>query len=453
MSSDPVAATSTQGRLSSLTPTLRRLGGYAFWNASAFALPLALDRLVICPVLQRHLGKELFGALAWVLGVVYLLSLSAGAGLSNFLMRELARQTVQAGRRMLRTAISAALGIGFAAMAAGAAASLPFAGDLVRRHAWDLYAPLYVFGLAGCLQWVVLANLRIRREFRRLFVLKVIESLILLALLWAAPGRSLGLIGVVYAISVLVPVAVNIYWSRAEIGWGSWWDSDAARLMWTAYPGLVLSTLIEVSLTYAPRLALGVLRGEGEVTELVAGTAVANVFVMPVSMVGGLVLSLLAGKTTFALAGRRGHLYLGASAVVAVLTVFISDIFGRLLLSFLYPEVAPDTLKFYRWIALSNGCGAVIVLMRPVALKYARVRSVASLSSTTLLLQLALLAGLVPTSGAAGAARALAFSSLLAMTLWVGCFAVLKRRAERDQVGAEAIMPATADQTSMLQER
>jgi|GEM_PF-2746127 len=427
MNSDPSPANSTSLPTASLTATLRRLGGYAFWNAAAFALPLALDRLVIYPVLQRHLGKELFGALAWVLGVVYLPSLSAGAGFSNFLMRDLAHQTADGRSRMLRTTMTAALVIGLLTLAAGAAASFPLAGDLVRQHAWDLYAPLYLFGLAGCLQWVVLANLRIRREFRRLFMLKVIESVILVTLLWAAPGRNLRVIGTIYAVSVLIPVVLNIYWSRADIGWGNWWDSSAARCMWAAYPGLVLSTLIEVSLAYAPRIALGALRGEGEVTELVAGTAVANVFVMPVSMVGGLVLSLLAGKTTFALAGRRGHLYVAASVAVALLTVFVSDIFGRLLLSFLYAEVAPDTLKFYRWIALSNGCGAVIVLMRPVGLKYARVRTVAALSGSSLGLQGVGLAILVPRLGAAGAAQALLLSSALSMLLWLGCYLRLMR--------------------------
>lgn len=86
-------------------------------------------------------------------------------------------------------------------------------------------------------------------------------------------------------------------------------------LGWTN--GAIL-TLTEQGQMYAPRLLLGVVSGETAVTIFYAGVSISNLFVAPIGIVGGLVMALLAGKTAYALGGRRHRLYLIASVVAAL---------------------------------------------------------------------------------------------------------------------------------------
>ena len=405
---------------------LRRLSGYAFWSAAAFALPIALDRLIVAPVLVRHLGTDVFGAFVWVLGIVNVIGLATAAGFSNFLMRDLARRSSEDARKLMRTTLVLTTALGAPALLVGGVVSYRFADELVQLHAWVLYGPLLVFGLVRCIEWIIITSLRIRRLFVTVFLLKAAEGAVLLSILLVASRRDLTIIGTIYTASVLVPLGLGCYLTRVELGSGSWWDGAAAKLLMSAWSGLALSALIEQSLVYTPRIVLGALCGSEAVTVLFASVSIGSVFTMPVGLAGGLVLALLARRTEFALAGRTGIVYLGLCLALGIVIGLASRLAGPLLVRYLYPELAPRSLTFYHWIAIANGCIAIVLLLRPVVLKYARIRSIAWLSLSTLGLQIVALFLLVPSQGPyggpQGAAIALALSSFVAMALWLSCY-------------------------------
>ena len=429
------ASQDTEAGKSRETPSLyaraRRIGGYAFWNAAAFSLPLGLDRLIVCPALNRHVGADVFGAFVWVIGIVNVFGLATSAGFGNYLMRDLAHRTPEDARRLLRTVFVATAGVGLFVLGACAFGSYWVADEVTRARAWVLYVPLCTFGVVRCLGEIVVATLRIQRLFSTIFVLKAIEGVVLLAVVLAAPSRLLWIVGAIYIVSVLLPLVVGVYLIRADIGWGRWWDGAAARCLRVAWPGLALSALIDHSVVNSPRIVLGALRDNVAVTELFVGTSMGNLFVLPMGILGVLVLSLLSSRTDFALAGRKGMIYLICCLGAAVGVGICSFLLGRLLVVWRYPDVAPATLEFYHWIAVANAGAAVIVLMRPVALRYARIRNIAVLSAATLGLELLMLLILVPLAGARGAAMSLAASSCISMCMWLGCFLVLMRRAAR----------------------
>ena len=410
----------------------RRWGGYAFWSTAAFALPLAFDRLVICPVLKRYLLDDVFGAFVWLLGIVNMIGLAAGVGFGNYLMREFPHQTAEQARVLLRNALTLAAVVGAAAILVGGTLSFGLADEVVRAHAWELYVPLGVFAVVRCVEWMLLTTLRIRRMFVTVFALKVAETLVLLSVLPLAPSRNLWLFGSIYVASVLVPLGLGAYLCRAEIGRGAWYEPRVAWAIMVGWCGLAASGLIEQSLVYLPRTVLGILQEDiAAVTILFQGTSIGNVFVMPVGLGGGIVLSLLATKKHFALRGKMGIAYLAVSLALAAGVGVASYVGGRWLICHLYPDSAEQTLAFYHWIAIANAEAAVIVLMRPVAIRYLRVRNLVLLAASSLTLQLVALVILVPTAGARGAAIALTLSSLLAMVLWCGAYVRLCAAAER----------------------
>ena len=429
----------------SLVARVRRLVGYAFWNAAAFALPLGLDRLVICPALNEHIGVETFGAFVWVVGIVNLFGLATSAGFGNYLMRDLAHRAPEEAKSLLRTVFVASLGMGALVLAASAFGSYWVADEAAQRIAWMLFVPLCTYGVIRCAQEIIIATLRIKRKFSRIFGLKLVEAVVLLAVLIVASSRQLWVVGGIYVASMLFSVLVGAYLIRADIGWGPWWDWRAVRTLSIAWPGLAVSALIDHSVVNSPRIVLGALRDSTAVTELFAGTSMGNLFVLPIGIVGVLVLSLLSSKQDFALAGRRGSLYLAGCLCTAVGVGCASFLIGRMLVVWRYENVSEATLTFYHWIAVANGCAAVIVLMRPVALKYARIRVVAALSVTTLGLELLMLLILVPLAGARGAAISLAISTGVSMTMWLGSFWLLRRQAAR--AGAAANPPAAHEES------
>jgi O-antigen/teichoic acid export membrane protein len=410
---------------------VRRWTGYALWSAAAFSLPLGLERLVVCPVLQRYLGEERFGSFVWLLGIMNLVSLATTAGFSNFLLRSFAATSSDRARAMLRMSLLLAVAISVPVVALVAIVSLRFADQHVRAEALALYAPLGVFAIFRCLGAVLIAPLRVRRRFGTIFALKALEGAILLATLLFAARRDLALIGGVYIASALLPLAFNAYMSRADIGSGAWFSSGLSKALLVAWVGLAIPALIEQSLANSPRIVLGAMQGSAAVTVLFAAASIGNMFVIPVGMAGGVVLSLLASKTEFVLAGRRGYLYLAAALSCALVIGALSYLAGTWLVRLLYPAVAAQAVTFYPWIALANTATAGIVLIRPVALKYARIRNVAALSLVTLILQWLALVLLIPAFGPAGAAAALSFSAFAALSLWVGCYVLLVRDPQR----------------------
>ncbi|MBU0618537.1 MAG: hypothetical protein KKI02_12535, partial [Planctomycetes bacterium] len=416
----------------SLVTRARRFTGYLFWHSVGLMLPLALDRLIICPVLNEQLGKELFGSFVWVLGIMSLFGNIAANGFAILLMRSLAHSPLDTARLMVRTALLLSGMFSCLILALASFGSYVIADEVVRANALALYIPLAVFALMRSFQLIVLANLRITRRFASLFALKLVEASVLLSILLVAPGKSLPLIGTLYLVSIVLSLPVGVASSRHLIGTGRWWSSQTAKWLITGWFAGALLTVLDQTQVYASRIIVGALSGGAQVAVLYAGTSIGNLFCAPAGILGSLVLSLLAGKKTFVLTGRRGHLYLLFVSGLAVSIGIVSFLVGRVLVGLLYPLLAPETLSFYHWIAVANGCVCVMVLARPVAVKYGTMSSVALLSAITLTLQLGALVVMVPLAQARGAAISFAASSSLAALLWLLYFNRLRRRAEQD---------------------
>ena len=116
--------------------------------------------------------------------------------------------------------------------------------------------------------------------------------------------------------------------------------------------------------------------------------------------------------------GRTRRLYLALTNGIALTVALASWIGGRWLVQNRYPDLAPDTLEFYHWIALANGCQTVMILMRPVVVKYGRLSMAMLIASATFAVQMIALIALVPIAQAEGAAMGLAIALATGAALW-----------------------------------
>ncbi len=408
---------------------LRRLGGYAFWSAAGFVLPIGIDRLFVAPVLNRHLGADVFGGFVWMLGIVNLFGNVGANGFALLLLRNLATQPAPQAGRTLRTAFVLSGAVSAVILIVSAIGAYFVAGPAAQRNFAALGVTLVAFGALRSLGFIVNTHLRVERRFAAIFIVKSIEAGVLLLNLFVAPLRSLWLVGFVYVVSVVAPVPVAFRFSGGFPRRERWWDTPAARWLLVGWLAGASLTFVDQSQVYAARTFVGMLCSDQQVAVLYAGTSIGNVFVMPSTMLGALVLSLLARKTTFAFSGKRGFGYLGGVLGTATCVGLASFFLGQILLRLLYPDLAGQTMRFYHWIALANGCTTMMLLIRPVAVKYARLHKLSILSGFTLLVQIALLLVLIPGRQAAGAATALAGSAIVGMCLWLTYFVILWHRA------------------------
>ncbi len=409
-----------------------RLGGYAFWTAAGSMLPLAIDRLIVHPILNQYLGTELFGSFIWVLGIVNWFGSVAADGFGMLLMRDFARQTVEAAGRMFRTAFVMTIGMSLVLVPIALAVSLTVADDLIIANGLALYLPLGLFAVLRGISLLLVTNLRIKRRFRTIFFLRVVEAVVLLANIWVAPTRSLWLIGLVYAASALIAIPVGSIASielRARTGW---MDANWSRWLMAGWGAGALLNVLNHSQLYLSRIVLGALSDVSQVAILYAGTAMGNLFVVPVTVLSTLILSLLGGRGEFVFSGRTRQLYVTVSYGIALSVGTASWFGGRWLIENRYPDLAPETLKFYHWIAIANGCLAVMILMRPVVVIYGRLSATMLIAGVTFGVQILSLAIWVPIAQAEGAAIGLASALGVAAVLWTVMALRLKPTAGED---------------------
>ncbi|MCA9242781.1 MAG: hypothetical protein KDA32_02410 [Phycisphaerales bacterium] len=396
-----------------------KLGGHAFWNTAGFIFSLGMERLLIHPIMKENLGAEAFGAFIWMLGLVNLFGQVAANGFAIVMLRDFTGKSADEQQLMARQSLLMSIWLTTALLIVAAIGAMGFGGEAIRDVRAPLTTMLIVFAVVRSLELVLITLLRIRRQFLVIFGLRVLEGIVLLGNLWASSVGSFWLIGAVYVVSMVAPTAFAL-WREPLIGTrGPWWQRDAAYGLLMGWVGGAVLTLTEQGQMYAPRLVLGPVAGEAAVTVLYSGVSISNLFVAPVSILGGLVMALLAGNTGYALAGRRHKLYLIAATGSALLVGLVSQFIGMWLVERLYPQEADQTRTFYHWIAISNAFTTLTLLLRPVAIKYLSMRLVNSLSAVSVVLQIGALAILTPMYEARGAAMALAASSAVATCFWI----------------------------------
>ena len=399
-----------------------RVAGYAFWSAFGTILPLVFDRLIVHPRLAEELGEDIFGGLIWVLGVVNLVGYVGAAGFSTLLMRDYAAYSPAQAQLAYRCSLLLSTLISAILLIFSAVASTYFADQPVRDNVWALYVPLVIVGILRAVTYVLQTNLRISRAFKAIFIMQLIEGLVLCTNIFVARRKSLWLIGMIYVASVLATVPFAT-WNIDDVRLKSkWWDRSTARMLMMGWFAGAMISLINNSQIYVARLVVGAMAGAAQVAVLYPAIAISNIFVMPVTVIAQLVLSLLGGTNKFVLSGKKAVLYFIAVVIFSALFGACSWLFGRYVVTYLYPKFAPVTLSFYGWFAVANSFTCVMMMLRAVMLKYAPLKVTTWLLGIVLAVQSVGLLWLVPNQQAAGAARASCISAIVSAVIFTVYF-------------------------------
>lgn len=404
-----------------------RLGSFTIWTVAAMALPLALDRLIVCPILRARLGQEAFGGLMWVRSLAYMFGNNLANGFSIPFLRDMVKRTDDEVRIQMRCALALTAGLTSALMIAVNVGAYFVAGDFVRDHAWAYFVPFTGLAIARSLELVITVRLRVQRRVKQIFLLRAVEGATLCVSAFLLHTTVIVVIAAIYFLSAFIPMVLSGYFNRDVLGRGRWWDRGEAIELLKAAPAGVMMVAIDNAQVYLPIILLGAISGQQFVSPFYAA-GVAYAFLTPVTYLGMAVLNLIAGKKTFDLHGQRGQFYLAATLGLAVCVGLMSYFVGWPFVKYFYPEDAPATFKFFQWFAVANGCASVRSMMRPIGLKFARLWTVVILSGITLAVQVVALAALIPLWNDWGAAVGLAISSAVGMVIWLIIFEQFRRR-------------------------
>jgi len=408
------------------------------WTVGAVVVSLGVDRLFVSPLLAHRIGKAAFDAFQFVRDFTTLFSNIAGSGFRLHFLRNLVRMDADDKRQAVRSAAVLISGITCIAFPVAALAVAAFAmRDQFRSgndaDSWALFLPFGVYGLARAMEFVISVNLRVRRKFYKLFLLRLAEGAALVSLVLLLPSVSLAVVGWMYAASMVLPLLLSLVFNRDIVAWGSFVDGASLRGLATAAPPGAILAGLESAQTLLPRLFLfSLATGDGRLTALFAGMSIVNLFISPAGFMSQLVLSLLAGKREFDLTARQGRLYLTVILASAAFATLIAYVAGRITLPWIWsrePQIVAESIGFFHWLALAIGCLAVRDMLKPFAVKFLPMRMVIAFSAIPLIVQVIALVLLIPRYQGTGAAVALAISSLIAMLSWIAAFEYLRRTA------------------------
>ena len=405
----------------------KKIYGYAAWVAVAGVLPLFVDRLFVHPMLNEALGRDKFGQFIWVLGVIGLFGSCTTVGFSTLLMRDYVNYGILERNKLVRTSISLGAPLTAIIVSLGLVAAIYIPGTVITSGDVSLFVPLGCVAMMRTVSELLVTDLRIGRQFKSIFKLRLAEAGILCLNFFVIPYESYWLIGSVYLISAS---CACFFVGRANKGLinAPWFDrSSAGWLLGGWYAGATIN-IFSAGTVYISRIVTGVYVDSGEVAVLYAGLAIANIFVLPISVLSGLVLSLLGGEKNFVFSGKSSFLYLVMAVLTGGLSGLAAAFGGPLLLRYLYPDFSHETMRFYPLLAAAAGFQCLVLCLKPVIVKYAPLSRTTILAGFTFALMVCALLLTVPGQGAHGAARASLIATGTSASIWAAYFLWLTRQ-------------------------
>ncbi len=420
-SGSPTAAWLADGKAFLTHPQVRDFSANTVWALTAYVTMVGIEKLLVMPLLGRHLSEAAFGMLLLGRNTATVLASGLFAGLHNLLLR---RNQEWHGAEKARAVRGAALLGAALAMAELVILLLVLLGrgqaEWLREHA-PVVAAFAIWGVASVLNHIWQTYWRMRFRLALFYSLQIFNGL---ALLLIVPLYWLGGDAGIYwgwGAAGLVPLLVTWLATFFDADWqgGAPYLNlpevrRMLREMWVFVWGVVGQSLFQ----NLDRFIIGWLLGAGAVSVYFKVTNTAYLVVVPVEPLSGVLLSMVAqeriGEQTLAHLRRLHFLMLAVIAGVMLLGALL----GQPLTDLLYGAGTFAAGSQLFWIVLAGGAFAVVsILLRGMLIVYVPTRWIVWHDTLSLVL-LAVSSGLLTwlyglTGTASGVTLALAFRALL----------------------------------------
>lgn len=353
---------------------VRAVSGNMLWAFSAYAVMVAVEKLVLMPYLGRRLSEAAFGTLLLGRNTATVLSSGLFAGLHNLLLRR--NQEWQGAAKAVAVRNAAWLG----ALLAGV--ELLLVVLVLGLHQgvaelWQQAASIAAFGVWGVVNTVnYLWQTYWRMQFRMplFYALQVFNGV---ALLLVIPLFWLGGVAGIYwgwVLAAVVPWLVTWVAARRDADWRAKTAHRKAgemrqmlHQMWVFVWGVIGQGLLQS----LDRFIIGWLLGAAAVSAYFKVTNTAYMIVVPVEPLSGLLLSMVAqeqlGRQTLRHLRRLHHFML----VIIAGVLCLGALLGQPLTDWLYGAGTFAAGSQLYWIILAgSACAIVSILLRGMLIVY-----------------------------------------------------------------------------------
>lgn len=402
-----------------LFTSIRGKLGYMFWVFAEQVMSIGVARFLLFPLAAYVVGKEPFGAFVTAHSIVSIIGVTPSMGLSTGLLRHVVECPEEKRARFYQTSLRLCHVAMLLILAAGLVCiAVVGALQLTPVMMLSCLVPLVLSLYADNQLTLTLTELRINRQFQR-------------RVLWAALRAGLGLIGGVGG--MLVGGAVGFAWGLAAGTAVTYivvrrrggarlrepYDAEMGGILKSVWFYMTLAGVLAFSGQYLVRILVSVWYSFADVAEFYGATNALNLFLVPVSCSGALVLSMLAQHTSVASLSRKAKLqFLSLVVGSAVGLPILIRFGGPPVLRIMFPEFAASSTELLFIILWAAPFSSLTLLMRPFVVKFEAIRAMPLINGVSLAAHLLPSIWLIPPYGVRGAAWAFLVGQTVTGLLW-----------------------------------
>ncbi len=394
---------------------------YVFWTLGEQFAYLAIPRLILFPLAALIIGKNDFGIFSTAFSVTMIVGMQPQWGLAAGLLRFLSGYSVEDQKKLIGTSLKLSdKAIAFFILCGTIIALILGLVGLVPFEVIQCLVPLTLSLYPENQFLLLLTEARYKRDFkyRTLWV----ASRTLFSLLTGLIGAYLlGLSGLSWGILIGNSVAYLLLYKKNSDLYKTDYDNDMAILLKEVWLKITLAGILTVSIPHLNRVILSIFDSFESVSDFVAATSIAFLFLAPIQCFGILVMSLISSYRSIRDLSNKGKLY--CLLMIAIGVIFIPVILllcGKIIISGLYPDFGEkpyELLKIVMWIIPS---GALISILNPFVLKFSSIRSIPIINTVTFIMTIIPSCIMIPSSGSQGAAYAMVIGNSAAAILYIG---------------------------------
>jgi len=364
-------------------------------------------------------GKEHFGVFVTALSIAAIIGAQPANGLVTGMIRHLSTYDKRGQRlfystamRMCSWAMVAIVGVGLATLLGGASFGI------IERLLFQCLVPLLISLYPENQFFLGLTELRVQRRFRERTVWYAMRAILVVA--FGLSGALVGgAVGFAWGYAVGNFLSYGILMVRRSEWMSGGYDKEMGQSLKKVWLHMSIAGVISLSGPYLNKIVLGFYHTYTDVADLFAASAIVFSFLVVVSCIGYVLLSLLARYATIADLPKAARSQLFVLVVAsATLPAILLWVAGPVALRILFPsfgEKSEDLLRILVWAA---PFASLVYLMRPFVLKFAPTKVTPLVNGLSLAGTLIPTVLLIPWFHATGAAWAVVVGQAVAGLLW-----------------------------------
>jgi hypothetical protein len=170
---------------------------------------------------------------------------------------------------------------------------------------------------------------------------------------------------------------------------------------------------------YLNRVILSVVHSYNDTADLVAATNVMFLFIVPVTCLGGLFLSMISKYSSVKQLSSRGKNMYFLVILLGIMVMPVAfKLCGPFVVHLMFPKFGEDSVKLLGILIWAIPAQTLICFSRPIVIKFAPIRVVPIINGVSMVATLLPAICLIPHYATRGAAMAVVIGSVIVGILW-----------------------------------